>query len=74
MDPMTQQARLAELRELFLAAPESTATRVLAILLSLVLGSVVHHIPTAQPHKCMLLFTRLILLLYACNNWLVQVF
>ena len=41
MDPMTQQARLAELRELFLAAPESTATRVLAILLSLVLVSVV---------------------------------
>ena len=41
MDPMTQQARLAELRELFLAAPESTATRVLAILLSLLLVSVV---------------------------------
>ncbi len=38
---MDQEARLAELRELFLAAPESTATRILAIFLSLLLVSVV---------------------------------
>jgi len=38
---MTQEARLAELRELFLSAPESGATRALAIFLSLLLVAVV---------------------------------
>jgi hypothetical protein len=38
---MNHEARLAELRELFLAAPESAATRVLAIALSLALVAVV---------------------------------
>jgi small basic protein len=38
---MSQEARLAELRELFLAAPESTSTRALAIFLSLLLVGVV---------------------------------
>ena len=38
---MNEAARLAELRELFLAAPESTSTRVLAIFLSLLLVGVV---------------------------------
>ena len=37
----SQEARLAELRELFLAAPESTSTRALAIFLSLLLVGVV---------------------------------
>ncbi len=38
---MSQNERLAELRELFLTAPESTATRVMMIVLSLLLVSVV---------------------------------
>ena len=38
---MNDEARLAELRELFLSAPESGATRALAIFLSLLLVSVV---------------------------------
>lgn len=38
---MNQEARLAELRELFLSAPESEATRALAIFLSLLLMAVV---------------------------------
>jgi hypothetical protein len=38
---MSQEARLEELRELFLAAPESSATRVMAIFLSLLLVAVV---------------------------------
>lgn len=38
---MDREARLAELRELFLSAPEAVSTRVLAVLLSLVLVAVV---------------------------------
>ncbi len=38
---MDREARLAELRELFLAAPESGSTRVIAIALSLALVAVV---------------------------------
>jgi hypothetical protein len=38
---MTPDPRLAELRELFLSAPESTSTRLLAIALSLLLVGVV---------------------------------
>ena len=38
---MDREARLAELRELFLSAPESLSTRVLAVALSLVLVAVV---------------------------------
>ena len=38
---MSHDARLAELRELFLSAPESASTRVLAVVLSLALVAVV---------------------------------
>lgn len=38
---MDREARLAELRELFLSAPEAVSTRVLAVLLSLALVAVV---------------------------------
>merc|ERR1712032_530520 len=35
----------------------------------LILASVVHHIPTAQPHKTLLLYMRAVLLIYTLNNW-----
>ena len=35
----------------------------------LLLGSVVHHVPTAQPHKGLLLYMRAVLFVYTVNNW-----
>jgi len=35
------------------------------------LGSVIHHTPTAQPHKCILIFMRLVLLFFTIEQWYV---
>jgi hypothetical protein len=54
------------------APAERILTGLLDIALShcvLLLGSVLHHTPEAQPHRCMLQFARLIMLLYAFSNW-----
>lgn len=36
----------------------------------MLLGSVVHHIPTARPHSWLLIYMRVVLGLYFVNNWL----
>ena len=33
------------------------------------LGSVVHHVPTAAPHSWLLRYMRLVLLVYTINSW-----
>ena len=35
----------------------------------LLLASVLHHVPTASPHKWLLVYMRLILLVYTANAW-----
>ena len=35
----------------------------------LMLGSVLHHIPTAAPHNYLLMYMRAILLVYTINAW-----
>ena len=35
----------------------------------LLLASVVHHVPTASPHKQLLIFMRFVLVLYTANSW-----
>ena len=36
----------------------------------LMLGSVIHHIPTAAPHSWLLMYMRGVLLFYSANSWL----
>merc|ERR1712046_414124 len=35
----------------------------------LMLGSVVHHMPTARPHSCLLRYMRLLMALYTLTSW-----
>jgi hypothetical protein len=36
----------------------------------MLLGSVVHHIPTARPHSWLLIYMRFVLTLYTVNSWI----
>ena len=35
----------------------------------LLLGSVVHHVPTVRPHNFLLVYMRVVLFIYTINNW-----
>jgi len=35
----------------------------------LLLGSIIHHIPTARPHNWLLIYLRIVLLVYTVNSW-----
>lgn len=36
----------------------------------LLLGSVIHHIPTARPHNWLLIYMRFVMLIYTADLWL----
>eukprot|EP00933_Yihiella_yeosuensis_P019862 TRINITY_DN1601_c0_g5_i1.p1 TRINITY_DN1601_c0_g5~~TRINITY_DN1601_c0_g5_i1.p1 ORF type:complete len:407 (-),score=57.77 TRINITY_DN1601_c0_g5_i1:274-1494(-) len=36
----------------------------------MLLGSIVHHVPTARPHNWLLIYMRVVLALYSLNSWI----
>ena len=70
---MTPEQRLAELRELFLAAPESTSTRVLAVVSTVgpLLDALTRAIGAWTPSSALFFFGQ-IFLVAICLNYAVR--